>query len=118
MGKQRFYDTSGIGYRLSDVVEKVYGEFPDGIHTITGIKIEKANNGITSYRYQVDEKDEWYPSGFFRLFIDPNTVINIVNWLDKHLTEYIVVDEDGDAGWATKLLDDIRDTFIPENTED
>ena len=118
MGKQRFYDTSNIHYRLGDVVETVYGKCPAGIHTITGIRIEKWENGMTADLYQVDEKDDWYPSGNFRLFTDPNTVINIVNWLDKHLTEYIVVDEDGDAGWATKLLDDIRDTFIPENTED
>ena len=122
MAKPRFYDTSSIKLKLGSVVERINGEETGGIHTITGVRMKKANNGITSYEYQLDEDDNnWVRAGFIRLFVDPNTVNNIALWLKDNLNDYIKVvstaEGESEAAWATDLLDDLQKTFIPKDED-
>ena len=118
MGKQRFYDTKGIDLKLGNVVERIRGEGKKGLFTITGIKMEKWDNGVTSHLYQLDENDkDWVPSGFIRLFTDPNTVNNIAGWLEDNLSNYLSV-KNGEAVCSTTLIDDMRNKFIPKNEEE
>lgn len=118
MGKQRFYDTSEIKLKIGTVVERICGEGQSGIFTITGTKVVKWNNGLTHVLYQLNENDkDWVPSGFIRVFTDPNTVNNIAGWLEDNLPDYLSV-ENGVATCSTKLLTDLRKNFIPKNEEE
>lgn len=118
MGKPRFYDTSNIKFKIGNVVERTSGEGVRGIFTVTGVKAEKWDNGLVHYSYQLNENDkDWVPAGYIRLFTDPNTVNNIVSWLDDNLSDYVSI-QDGEAAWATDLLNDLRNNFIPENEEE
>lgn len=117
MGKPRFYDTNNIKFKLGDVVECIYHD-KHPIHIITAVRVEKVDNGCTMVMYQIDEDgDSWYPTGAFRLFIDPSTVNNIANWLNGKLGKSISVD--GAEPISTEqLLDKLRAEFIPVNDED
>ena len=116
MGKPRFYDTSVIKLEIGTVVERIQGEERQGLFTITGKKVEKWDNGLTHVEYQLEEKD-WVSPDFIRPFTDPNTVNNIMQWLKDNLSDYISV-QGGEAAWATDLIDDLRNKFIPKNEED